>query len=234
MLMAEDHRRVRVPQAVEPSPSLLLEDDAAGIESAGSLLEILSRVRSALDRERAEAPALAAELLAVPWEEREERLRRETRFHNWGLCELLLARSAEEEADPANPAETGRLAALVLVCADLLSPARHAPPVVKDLKARAWATAGEARLRQGDLAGAEEALRAAAACLAQGTGDLLVEARLLEFEASVRSHKGRAGEAAALLKMAAARYREAGESELLAKTLAARKAILEPKPDGPA
>lgn len=228
--MAEDNRRVRVPpQAAEPSPSLLLEDG----EGVGSLLASLTRLRSALDRERSEAPALLAELLAVPGlpqEKREERLRQEPRFHNWGLCELLLARAGDE----ADPAEAGRLAALALAGADLVDRARHAPPVVEDLKARAWAAAGEACLRREDLPGAEEALRAAAGCLALGTGDLLVEARLLEFEAQVRRQQGRSGEAAALLKMAAARYREIGESELLAKTLAAREAILGHKPAGPA
>jgi hypothetical protein len=122
--------------------------------------------------------------------------------------------------------EAGRLAALALTGADLVDRTRHAPPVVEDLKARAWAAAGEACLRQEDLPGAEDALRAAAGCLAQGTGDLLVEARLLEFEALVRRQQGRSGEAAALLKMAAARYREIGESERLAKTLAQRKALL--------
>lgn len=222
--MAEDHRRVRGPQAAEPRPSLLLEDAGGG---AGSLLEILSRVRSVLDRERSEAPALVDELLAAPPGVRGERLRQEARFHNWGLCELLLARSTAAATDPAEAVD---LAVLVLAVADLLDRSRHAPPVVEDLKARAWAAAGEACLRREDLAGAEDALRSAAVCLAQGTGDLLVEARLLEFEASLRRHKGRTGEAAALLKMAAARYRETGESELLAKALAARNAILGYKP----
>jgi hypothetical protein len=219
MLMAEDHRRARAPQAAEPKTFLLLEEDGEG---AGSLLENLNRLRSALDREHAEAPALAAELLALPQEAREERLRRDLRFHTWGLAELLLARGAEAGTDPM---DAGHLAALALAIAGLLDRSRHAPPVVEDLKARIWAAAGEARLRQGDLPGAEEALRSAAACLAQGTGDLLVEARLLEFEAQARRSQGRNGEAAALLKMAAARYRETGERDLLERVLAERDAI---------
>lgn len=229
--MAEESRRVRVPLAAEPNPSLLLEDDGEGV---GSLLASLSRLRSALDRERSEAPELLAELLAIPplpQSLREERLRQDPRFHNWGLCELLVARGTGDEADPL---EAGRLATLALEGADLVDRARHPQPVVEDLKARAWAAAGEAWLRQEDLPGAENALRAAAGCLAQGTGDLLVEARLLEFEALVRRQQGRAGEAAALLKMAAARYREIGESELLAKAVALRNEILSNKPAEPA
>jgi hypothetical protein len=222
MLMAEDHRRARALQT-EPDP-LLLEEDGGG---ASSLLEALDRARSTLDRERSEAPTLAAELLTLPPEAREERLRRDSRYHTWGLAELLLARSAEPAEDPA---EAGRFAALALAGADALDPTRHATPVVEDLKARAWAAAGEACLRRGDPAGAEEALRAAAGCLSQGTGDLLVEARLLEFEARVRRDQGRPGEAAALLKMAAARYREIGDVQLLERTLAERDALLWQQP----
>ncbi len=229
--MAEDPRRVRAPQAAEPNPSILLEDDGEGV---GSLLASLTRLRSALERERAEAPALVDELLALTPEEQGERLRQEPRFHNWGLCELLLARSVQSAVEGADPEEAVGLAALVLAVADLLDRSRHAPPVVEDLKARAWAAAGEACVRRGDLAAAEDALRSAASCLAQGTGDLLVEGRLLEFEASLRRHQGRTGEAAALFKMAAARYREIGESELLAKAVAARNELLGSKPAGSA
>jgi hypothetical protein len=207
-------------EIAEPAPGLLLQEDDGG---ADVLLAALSRLRTALDRERAEAPALAAELLALPPQERGDRLRRDGRFQTWGLCELLLARGLEAGTAPA---EAGALATLALAGADRLDRERHAAPVVDDLKARAWAAAGEARRRQGDLAGAEEALRAAAGCLAHGTGDLLVEARLLEFEAALRREQGRGSEAAALLKLAAARYRESGEVDLLARALAARDELL--------
>ncbi|HKI05479.1 MAG TPA: hypothetical protein VKK31_26090 [Thermoanaerobaculia bacterium] len=226
--MAEDHRRVRVLQILEPDSDPLPEQDGG---SAAALLDYLGRARSTLDHERAEAPALAAELLALPQDIREERLRRDPRFHTWGLAELLLGRSAEAREDPA---EAGRLAALALAGADALDRTRHAAPVVEDLKARAWAAAGEACLRRGDPAGAEEALRAAASCLSRGTGDLLVEARLLEFEAYVRRGQARPGEAAALLKMAAARYREIGDVPLLERTLAERDALLWQQPARPA
>jgi hypothetical protein len=213
-----DNKRGGTLDMVEPASALLSGEDGGG---ARALLASLSRVRSALDRERAAAPRLAGELLALPLERREERLLRDARFHTWGVCELLLAKSLEA----GEPAAAGSLAALALAGTERLDPVLHPPPVVGDLRARAWATLGEARRRQGDLGGAEEALRAAAACLAQGTGDLLVEARLLEFEAAVRRAQGRAGETAALLKQAAARYRQVGETQLLERALAEREAI---------
>jgi hypothetical protein len=202
-----------------PGSGLLLQEDGDG---PGALLAALSRARSELDRERAAAPALAAELLALPPERREERLRQDRRFQTWGLAELLLARSL----DAPEPAEAAGLALLALTGAERLDPERHPAPVAGDLKARIWAAAGEARRRRGDLAGAEEALRAAATSLALGTGDLLVEARLLEFEAAVRRTQGRAGEAAALLKQAAARYGQVGETQHLERVLAERESIL--------
>jgi hypothetical protein len=214
-----EHPRGGALEIAEPAPPLPLPEDGDG---TGPLLASLNRLRSALGRERAEAPALASELLALAPERREERLRHESRFQTWGLCELLLTRSLEASEDSA----AGSLAALALAGADRLDPDEHPAAVVADLKARAWAAAGEARRRQGDLAGAEVALRAAAGYLAQGTGDLLVEARLLEFEAALRRGQGRGGEAAALLKLAAARYRESGEVQLLERALAVRGEVL--------
>jgi tetratricopeptide (TPR) repeat protein len=213
--MAEDDPSGRGLDVAEPAPGLQHGGE-------GPLLDHLSQVRSNLDRERAAAPALVAELLSSPPERCVEQLWTDDRFHTWGVCELLLARSAEAE----DPAEAGLLAGLTLAGAERLDPARHASSVVEDLKARAWAIAGDARRRCGELAAAEAALRAAAACLANGTGDLLVDAHLLEFEAALRREQGRIDEAAALLKLAAARYRESGEMELFERALAAREAML--------
>lgn len=192
---------------------------------AKSLLERLARTQAALDRERAEAPSLCARLLDLPPGEQIEALRQEPRLHTWGVCEVLLERSlAASEGDAA---ESGRLANLVLTASNLLDEALHVAPVVQDLEARAWACLGEARLRAGDLPGAEEALREGAGRLAHGTGDLLVEARLLEFEASVRRQQGRTSEAAALLKQAESRYREANEHHLAARTHHKRDQVLQ-------
>lgn len=199
------------------------EDHANG--EARSLLERLARTQEALDRERAEAPALCSRLLALPAEQQLESLRQEPRLHTWGVCEVLLERSlAAAEADAV---ESGRLAGLVLAASALLDEALHVAPVVQDLEARAWALVGESRLRAGDLPGAEEALQEAARRLGHGTGDLLVEARLLEFEASVRRQQGRTNEAAALLKQAESRYRETNEHHLAARTLHKRKQVLQ-------
>jgi len=211
--------------------------DDVGETGGGALLERLARTREILERERSEAPDLLAELLAEEPDRQLDRVARDPRFQTWGLCELLLnvvpaanaanvanAANAAKIADIADIAETGRRARLVLAVADHLGD-RHPAQLVEDLRARAWARVGEACLATADLAGAEEALRTAAACLGHGTGDLLVDARLLEFEAAVRCAQGRPGDAIAPLKQAAARYRKANEVDHLARVVAWREAL---------
>lgn len=189
---------------------------------AGPLLERLARARNRLGRERQEAPLLVAELLAQLPGWQEELIRRDPRLQTWGVGELLLRRADELAAH--DPAEAARLAGLALATADQLAGC-HPEPVLQDLRARAWAALGEARRQAGQLRAAEEALRASAGCLAHGTGDLLVEARLLEFEAAVRLAQERRGEAAALLLQAASRYRSVNEPELLDRALVRRNEI---------
>lgn len=196
------------------------DEDGGG---TGALLDRLAGVRSNLARERDAAPFLWLELSRTAADRRRERIVEDRRFQTFGLCELLLAKAAAASAIDADQASG--LAALALAAAERLDTAIHEPAVAHDLKARAWAELGEARRVLRDLIGAEEALAAAAACLSQGTGDLLVDARLLEFEAAVRADQGRESEAAALLRQAASRYAQVNEPELEARANARRDAL---------
>lgn len=216
------------------APGPAVERDGGGAARAAPLLDRLAEVRSTLARERDAAPSLWLELALLPAGERLARVAGEPRFQTFGLCELLLSQAAAVAAAVAVPradpppvpaGEAGDLAALALAAAERLDGVVHAAPVVADLKARAWAEIGEARRAVGELPAAEEALAAAAACLAHGTGDLLVDARLLEFEAAVRADQGRPREAAALLRQAAARYTQVNEPELAARAAGRREAI---------
>jgi len=211
--MRDDFPGSRVSTAPDIDPLLSWEE---------KLLARLEEARKRLDRERAEAPGLCAELLALAPETQEERIATDPRFRTWGVCEELLRLSSLEEADAG---AAGRLASLALAAAGGLGE-QHAKPLVRDLEARAWASLGAARLRGEDLAGAEEALRKGALRLADGTGDLLVDARLLEFEAAVREAQSKLREAAGLLRQAEARYREIGETALAVRTHAARERLL--------
>lgn len=221
--MAEDDRLLgRVLALAGPASPADPDEESGGTET---LLSRLARAQSALGRERAEAPGLVDRLLGEPAPRRRELAETDPLFHTWGVCELLLERAvAAEDTDPGS---SGALAELALAIAEHLDLRHHAAPVVEDLKARAWACLGRALLARPDLEAAGRALQAAASCLAQGTGDLLVEARLLEFEAAVREKEGRPGESAALLKQAASRYREIGDTHLLARVQERREQVLQ-------
>ncbi len=211
--MRDDFPGSRASTAPDLDPLLSWEE---------KLLARLEEARKRLDRERAEAPGLCTELTALAPEVQEERIAGDPRFRTWGVCEELLRLSSLEEADAE---AAGRLASLALAAARGLGE-QHAKPLVGDLEARAWACLGAARLRGGNLAGAEEALREGALRLADGTGDLLVDARLLEFEAAVREAQGGLREAAGLLRQAEARYREIGETALAFRAHTARERLL--------
>ncbi len=213
----------RIAVRAGDGPSRANVRSTTDLSSQRALLQRLRRAFHTLDRERSEAPGKCAELLELPREGRRERLERDSTFHTWGVCELLLSLAV----DTADPADSAHLAALALTGSRLLDTQQHVPSVIADLQARAWAALGECRRREGDSEGAEEALRSAAGCLALGTGDLLVEAHLLEFESRVRCDQGRLGEASALLKLASIRYREAGDRVLCDQALAARGEILQ-------
>lgn len=204
-------------------PALALVESSLPEGEETPLALRLAAAEAALERERAEAPLLCRRLLLHPPEQRGEIAAGDPRFHTWGVGERLLARSLELlERDAA---EAEHLAVLALTVARRLG--RHSPALVRDLEARAWACTGKARLRAGDLTGAGEALRAAAACLAQGTGDLLVEGLLLEFEADVCQAQGRRGEAAALLHQASSRYDQAGDTPQSARLARRRDQLLD-------
>jgi|SRR6185436_5375251 len=194
-----------------------------------ALLARLREARERLDRERAAAPGLCAELLAPspdnPPDARTERVATDSRFRTWGVCEELLRRSITLEETEADAGAAAHLASLALAAARGLDE-QHEASLVRDLEARAWASLGTARLRSGDLAGAEEALREGARRLADGTGDLLVEAQQMELEAAVREARGALRDAAGLLRQAEARYQEIGETTLAARAGSARERLL--------
>lgn len=170
------------------------------------LVHQLACLSAALEKERAEAPCRVDELLGleVPAARRLERAV-EPPFRTWGVAELLARRAAEQ----TEPERSEELALLGLAVAAKLT--EHPTAIVADLTARLWAVRGQARLSSGDLAGSQEALSAASACLERGTGDLLTEATLFELEARVLETQDRPREAASLLRQAATRYSEIGD-----------------------
>ncbi len=199
----------------------------------GALLERLTHAGEVLKRERQEVGQLLGEILDAPASERGGRIA-EPRFLSFLLADALLAQSAETDSEIGhgdavfeNPEDLAELPSLALAIATRLDLARHPPALIEDLKARAWTALGDAYLRAGDTPGAERALREGVQSLIRGSGDLLVEARMLELESDLMLEQGATVEADSLLRQAVSRLRDARETGLLARLAIKRQRIAE-------
>jgi tetratricopeptide (TPR) repeat protein len=195
-----------------PPPPKAGDDPAFG--PADSLTLTLAL---ALARERFAAPELLVELIRVPAERREGLLRKDARFHTWGLFELLVERSLETGTrDPEGAEELGLLA---LDLSAHLNAFLYGAERVEDLQARAWAHVGNARRVRSELRAAEEAFRRAAGHLSRGTRDPLERAVLLDLEASLRRAQRRFPEALDLLQGAVDLFLENGDRHRAGRSL---------------
>lgn len=180
--------------------------------------------QEAYEKERAAAPGLCAELLAHPLERRRVLVRNHPRFHTWGVYELLVERSRERSFQ--EPREAESLAGLALELADQLDAVYYGGHRIEDLRARAWAHAGNARRVSGDLAAAGEAFEHAFAHLARGTGEPLERAILLDLRASLLRAERRFEEAMKLLEEALAIFLAAGDQHRAGRALVSLDNVL--------
>ena len=201
----EDHLRSGCPVCQRKVDDLLwqLQSTAPPARALAEEEQVWSRLIVKLEhrmeliaRERAVAPGLVDELLALPPGEREALLR-SRRFQTIAVCELLVERSfAEGFQDPGRARELAELAVQV---ADRLDILLYGRSVVQDFRARAWAYLGNARRLGSDLKGAEEAISLAESFSEEGSADPLEEARILDLKASLLADQGSLEEAAGLL-----------------------------------
>jgi tetratricopeptide (TPR) repeat protein len=175
-------------------------------------------------RETREASLLLEELLLLPPERRCERVRSEPRFRLLKLCGRLEA--ASRAAWGEDPAAAVELAELAVEVAERLDPGIYGKALVRDACALAWAYLGNARRIASDLGGAEEALSQAGRLYRCFETDLLTQAEILVFQASLRNTQGRFAEAAGLLDHALWLYREAGDRHQEGRTLILKGMVL--------
>jgi tetratricopeptide (TPR) repeat protein len=170
-----------------------------------------------LDRERADAEPLFAELARHRPEQQPLVLGNHSRFRTWGLLEKLLEES--QTRLPASRTECERLAGLALRLSDRLDPEYYGAPRLEDLRARAWSYVAEARRLRSDFPGAGEAFDRAHDHLRTGTGDALERALVLDLEASLRRCERRLDEAKRLLRQAIEIFVENGEEQRAGRSL---------------
>jgi tetratricopeptide (TPR) repeat protein len=181
--------------------------------------------RELLERERAVAPMLLAELLRQPTERREMLLRNGRRFETWGLLELLMERIREEGFE--DPARGEALARLALALCDRLDAEYYGAERIEDLRARVWGQIGNLRRIGCNFQGAEEAFKRATTHLRKGTEDLMERAVLLDLRASLSRELRRFDEAARLLRRAHRIFLLYGETHRAGKVLVKMSTIHE-------
>ena len=145
---------------------------------------------------------------------------RSSPFRTWSFCGLLLDACREWGfQDPPRALQTARLGVQV---ADRLDRERYGEARVNDLRARAWATLGNAERILTDFRAAEKSFAKAGQLLKNGTGDPVELALFLLFEASLLGHQQRFPEAFRRLDRVVRIGRLAGDLHLCGKALITR------------
>jgi tetratricopeptide (TPR) repeat protein len=146
-------------------------------------------------------------------------LRQAQSLHGWPLCEALLSKSFDERY--RDPKKMLRLAYDAARVAEHTPAEKYepSPGFVMDLRARAFAELGNARRINDQFSEAERDFSRARAFLAEGTGDFLLEARVLDLEASLLSDQGRFEDAISLLSQVHDLYKEVGDNHLAGRAL---------------
>lgn len=173
--------------------------------------------------ERRATPDLRGELLALPHNERLERIAGDPRYSSWALVESLLGESREHAS--GEPADAVAFAELATAIAERLDEGRYSAAAVHDLRARAWGQLGSALRIQNRVWDAQKALDTARKHLERGSGDPAERCRLLVLQAALYGELKRFDEAFALLDRVIGLAERCGEEHLQGSALI-RKARL--------
>jgi tetratricopeptide (TPR) repeat protein len=211
---------------LQAAPLIFLEElpDGAAIPADaydGPIDRALDSMKRHEARWRREREKLARLLEVVEASGREGiDARRARAGRGWPLVEVLLRLS--HEARYRNQEAMLWLAFEARVAAESIEPGEYEPGFVFDLRARAWAELGNAHRVNEEHDLSEAAFRQARALLSQGTGDLLLHARVADLEASLRKEQRRLPEALSLLDDVHRLYLEIGDRHLAGRALISR------------
>jgi tetratricopeptide (TPR) repeat protein len=176
-----------------------------------------------------DAPDLWQRLQPLPYNQQLQQVEEDGGLQTWALCRLLLRKSLE--ATSRRPDFAVQLAFLAVKVAVHLGDA-YDRDWVADLRALAFAYLGNARRVVGEHQSADDAFYEAQSHLRRsGTGNLRVEAEVLDLEASLRQDERRLGQALELLDRVVALYSshepELRDLHLVGKALVQKACTLE-------
>ena len=202
---------------------------AALIRAAEGTLRRLPAVRA----EKAAAPDLLAELLAMPEVERETALALDGRFHSYALASYILKRCETEiPRDPDQGRVLARLARAVTGQVDPRSCGGTA--ALADLEAYSFAMEGEALRIVGDPEQALQAFAESRLHQERGGADPDLAARIDLLEALMRRDLGQMQPALDLLDRSAETFMALKEHDQLARILVHRASFLRERHKRPA
>lgn len=164
-------------------------------------------------QERNRARELWRELEDLPAERLTEQLGERHFF--WAMCSLLVEKS--KEALVYSPARSVTLAHAAVSLTVFLDPDYYSPPLLADLRARAWAYLGNAQRVVGDLEASEKSLRDALVFVGRGSGAALTRGTVADLLGSLRVDQRRLLEAVQSLQQAAVLYGTADRPDLVGK-----------------
>lgn len=148
---------------------------------------------------------------SFPW-------RRAQALHGWPLCEALLRKSYE--ARFTDPKRMLSLAESATGVAKHIKAEKYPwPGFVADLRARTFAELGNAYRVNDRFSEADTAFERAIGFLDEGTGDPLLQARVLDLFASLRSAQRRLDDAIEMLELVYGLYLEAEDRHLAGRAL---------------
>jgi tetratricopeptide (TPR) repeat protein len=170
-----------------------------------------------LARERQQLPFLIARLQAKR-QAPNVLVAADAAFHTWAVGEWLI-----EESQRASYVDFSRAEVLTdcaVAVAERLVDDLYGTALINDLRARAWACRGETLRRRSDLRGAQKSFETAESFAAQGTGDPLEKAFVLELKAALFRDRRYPAEAHGALDEAIAVYKRYGDLHLLGRAYA--------------
>jgi tetratricopeptide (TPR) repeat protein len=200
-----------------------LKEDVRGVQSFSydaALARAAIRARRYQTRYLMERELLEQALNIAPPDAKEDEeiyWRAFEALRGWPRVEVLLRLSFEERY--RDPQRMLLLALAARLAAEGLSSAELGPGLVADFQARAWAEAGNAYRVNEQFDLAEAALAHAQSLFEEGTGDILLLARMADIEASLRTDQRRLGESLELLRVVYDLYCQAGDLHLAGRAL---------------
>ncbi|MES1244684.1 MAG: hypothetical protein ABUT39_23960 [Acidobacteriota bacterium] len=214
-----EKERLEADEAGQPSESVL--DDPNAMDSM--LRDLLSR-NDRVSQERAQAPALLAELLAMPNQEREAAVAAQPQFQTYSLASYTLERCEKVVThDPVMAGELARLARVIAVQADPRQCGGSA--ALADLEAYATAMEGNAQRVRNEFRPAHRMFMEARQAQERGGADPDLSARIDLLEASLRRDLRQFPSALDLLDKAERVFVTLKDRNLQARTLINRATV---------